>query len=44
MNVKEKLIARFLSMPSDFRYDELVKLLGYFHFEEVKKERHLDPG
>jgi len=37
MNRKEKRIARFLSMPSDFRYDEMVKLLGYFDFEEVKK-------
>ncbi|MCH7414086.1 type II toxin-antitoxin system HicA family toxin [Belliella sp. R4-6] len=23
-------------MPSDFHYDELVKLLGYFGFEEIK--------
>ena len=37
MNIKEKLIVRFLSMPSDFRYDEMVKLLGYFDFEEIKK-------
>ena len=37
MNRKEKLIARFLSMPSDFQYDEMVKLFGYFDFEEVKK-------
>jgi hypothetical protein len=34
---KEKLIARFLTMPSDFHYDEMVKLLGFFDFEEVKK-------
>jgi hypothetical protein len=34
---KEKLIARFLSMPSDFHYDEMVTLLGYFGFYEVKK-------
>tara|TARA_R110002012_G_scaffold64715_1_gene170038 strand:- start:48803 stop:49045 length:243 start_codon:yes stop_codon:yes gene_type:complete len=34
---KEKLIARFVSMPSDFHYDEMVKLLGYFGFVEVKK-------
>jgi len=38
---KEKLIARFLSMPSDFHYDEMVKLLGYFGFEEVKKRKDL---
>ena len=37
MNRKEKLIARFLSIPSDFKYDEMVKLLGYFDFEEMKK-------
>jgi hypothetical protein len=24
-------------MPSDFRYDEMVKLLGHFGFNEVKK-------
>ncbi len=36
MSKKEKLIARFLSMPSDFHYDEMVKLLGYFDFKEVK--------
>jgi len=37
MSKKEKLIARFLNMPSDFHYDEMVKLLGYFDFQEVKK-------
>jgi hypothetical protein len=37
MSKREKLIARFLNMPSDFHYDEMVKLLGYFDFEEVKK-------
>jgi len=37
MSKKEKLIIRFLTMPSDFHYDELVKLLGYFGFEEVRK-------
>ena len=36
MNRKEKLIARFLSMPSDFRYDEVVKSPGHFDFEEAK--------
>ena len=24
-------------MPSDFHYDEMVKLLGYFGYSEVKK-------
>jgi hypothetical protein len=37
MSKKEKLIARFKSMPSDFHYDEMVNLLGYFDFQEVKK-------
>jgi len=37
MTRREKLIARFLNMPSDFHYDEMVKLLGYFGFKEVKK-------
>jgi len=37
MSKKEKLIDKFLSMPSDFHYDEMVKLLGYFGFNEVKK-------
>ena len=37
MSKKEKLTARFLSMPSDFHYNEMVKLLGYFGFREVKK-------
>ena len=37
MSKKEKLNDRFLSMPSDFHYDEMVKLLGYFGFNEVKK-------
>lgn len=37
MSRKEKLIARFLSLPSDFHYNEVVKLLGYFDFTEVKK-------
>ena len=37
MSKKEKLIDRFKSMPSDFHYDEVVKLLGYFDFRQVKK-------
>jgi len=37
MSKKEKLIVRFLSMPSDFHYDEMVTLLGYFGYNEVKK-------
>jgi hypothetical protein len=37
MSQKQKLIDRFLGIPSDFHYEEMVKLLGYFGFEEVKK-------
>ena len=37
MSRKEKLIARFQSLPKDFHYDEMVKLLGYFGFYEVRK-------
>jgi len=37
MSKKEKLIARFLSMPSDFHYDEMIKLLGFYGFQEIKK-------
>ena len=37
MSKKDKLIARFLSMPSDFHYDEIVTLLGHYGFMEVKK-------
>jgi hypothetical protein len=37
MSKKEKLIGRFLEMPTDFHYDEMVKLLAYFGFKETKK-------
>jgi hypothetical protein len=37
MSRNEKLTARFLTMPTDFHYDEVVKLLAYYDFEEVKK-------
>lgn len=36
MSQKEKLVKRFLSLPNDFNYDELIKLLGYFDFKEIK--------
>ena len=35
MSRKEKLLQRFLSMPKDFRYDEIVKLLNGFGFHEA---------
>jgi hypothetical protein len=37
MSKKEKLIGRFLNMPSDFHYDEMVNLLGFFGFKEIRK-------
>lgn len=37
MTQKEKLIERFLTMPADFHYDELVRLLRYFGFQEAAK-------
>ena len=37
MTKAEKLISRFLNMPSDFHYDEMVKLLSHFGFQEIKK-------
>jgi len=37
MTKREKLIERFLSMPSDFTYDELVSLLKRFGYQEDNK-------
>ena len=37
MSKREKLVARFLQLPKDFHFDEMVKLLGYFGFTAVKK-------
>lgn len=37
MSKKDKLISRFSQLPSDFHFDELVTLLSYYNFEEVKK-------
>ena len=37
MSKRDKLIKRFLTMPSDFNYEEVVRLLGYFGFTEVIK-------
>lgn len=34
MSKKEKLIKRFLEVPKDFEYPELVKVLSYFGYEE----------
>ena len=37
MTKKQKLIRRFLSMPSDFHYNEMVQLLKYYKFHPRKK-------
>lgn len=39
MSKKEKLIARLLTYPKDFEYDEIRTLPGYFGFEERSKGR-----
>lgn len=36
MSKKEKLIKRFLDSPKDFTWDELVQLLKFYGYEEVK--------
>ena len=36
MSKKDKLIERLRTVPKDFTYEELVSLLKYFGFEEVK--------
>lgn len=37
MSQKLKLIARLLRHPKDFSWDELITLLNYLGYEEVKK-------
>jgi hypothetical protein len=37
MSKTEKLLQRLLSIPKDFTWEELVKLLAYFGFEKLKK-------
>lgn len=37
MSKKEKLIARLLTLPKDFTYDELSALLNYLGFKERSK-------
>jgi hypothetical protein len=36
MSKAEKLLKHFLSQPADFTYDELVKLLKFFGYDEIK--------
>lgn len=37
MGTKDKLIDRFTSLPSDFTFDELEKLLKHFGYEKSNK-------
>ena len=37
MSGKDKLKKRFLSIPKDFTWDELIKILHDHEFEEIKK-------
>lgn len=39
MSKKEKLVARLLERPRDFKYDEAKTLLGLLGFEEFNKGR-----
>jgi hypothetical protein len=36
MSQIEKLIWRLLSYPKDFTWEELIKILGYFGFKELR--------
>ncbi|MCI4625126.1 MAG: type II toxin-antitoxin system HicA family toxin [Candidatus Magnetoovum sp. WYHC-5] len=36
MSKIEKLIHRFLTIPTDFTFPELIKILNYFGYEEIK--------
>ena len=37
MSKIEKLIERMMSVPSDFTWDELIKVLTHFGYAELKK-------
>lgn len=36
MSKKDKLTKRFLSNPKDFTWDELIQLLNFYGYKEVK--------
>jgi hypothetical protein len=36
MSQQEKLLTRFLSIPKDFTWDELKKILALFGYQELK--------
>lgn len=35
MTKREKLTERFLTKPKDFTWEELIKVLGYFGYEQI---------
>lgn len=37
MGTREKLIERFKRQPTDFTFDEMIKLLGYFGYSIYNK-------
>lgn len=37
MSTKDKLIQRFLTLPKDFTYEEVVRLFAIFGYEEFSK-------
>lgn len=37
MSKQNKLLARFLSIPADLTWDELVRILSYYGYEEYSK-------
>lgn len=39
MSKIDKLLEKLLSKPKDFTYEELVKVLKYMEYEEVKKAK-----
>lgn len=44
MRKKEKLIDRFLSVPADFTWDELLKVLSTFGYKEMKSGKTSGSG
>ncbi|QTE21871.1 type II toxin-antitoxin system HicA family toxin [Polaribacter cellanae] len=38
MSKIEKLITKFLNIPKDLTWDELIKILAHFGFTEIKKK------
>ena len=37
MSTNEKLVERFMTLPKDFTFDEIEKLLTYFGYEKSNK-------